>query len=266
MKYSLFGLVLLLAGTTAFAQSRIIRPAPIDVCKEYGGEYSTILPSPYSNEARRFKIKAAGTVSSETAREADYVEFRLMQDIYSVGADKTATVAFPKETPVFGVVTFRRSRHFPVVRGKLELQLEPLVNWNGERIELAIARHGPIRRSEAETKNDRKQRNDPCKKTDNPYQNCVAGRGNAQVSALVTALAGAGTAAVTSLSKEEETRFIAATAFFNVAKDLANLLNGTDVQVSKDEVFDLVLGTTSVCVLKKPPDGQEQKTPAAPKN
>jgi hypothetical protein len=67
------------------------------------------------------------------------------------------------------------------------------------------------------------------------------------VSVLVTAVAGAGPAAVGALAKEEETRFIAATALFNIAKDLGNLLNGTDVSVTKDEVLDLFFGTSMVC-------------------
>ena len=245
MKYFLASLLLLFATISVAAQSRLIRPETrLDVCKKYGGEYLSILGSPYPNEYRRFKLKAAGSINSGTSREADYVEFKLMEPVYV--ADNSKRVLFPKDTSVFGVVTRRRSRHFPVIRGKLELQLEPLINWNGERVEIAIARHGPLR--ESETLKERKRRNAPCKdKTDEPSENCVAGRGDAPVSAIVTGIAGAGPAAVSAIAKDEDTRFIAATAFFNVAKDLANLLNGTDVGINKDDIFDLVFDTKPVC-------------------
>lgn len=245
MKYLLASFVLLFATISVIAQSRIIRPEmSLDVCKTYGGEYLAILGSPYRNEYRRFKLKAAGSVNSGTAREADYIEFKLMEPVYV--ADNSKRVLFPKDTSVFGIVTRRRSRHFPAIRGKLELQLEPLLNWNGERVEIAIARHGPLRKSE--TSKERKRRNDPCKeKTDDPSENCVAGRGDAPVSAIVTGIAGAAPAAVSAIGKDEDTKFIAATAFFNVAKDLANLLMGTDVGISKDDIFDLVFDTKPVC-------------------
>ena len=69
--------------------------------------------------------------------------------------------------------------------------------------------------------------------------NCVAGRGNAEVGILVTAVAAGASAAVAALADEEETVLVAATGFFAVAKDVATLLAGTDVEIAKDEIFDL---------------------------
>src|SRR5262245_35785412 len=77
---------------------------------------------------RKFKIKTVTGVSSATAREADYVEFKTMEKIYS--DEPLPQVLFDKDTPIYGLVTLRKSRHFPLKRGKLELILEPLVNWN----------------------------------------------------------------------------------------------------------------------------------------
>ena len=69
----------------------------------------------------------------------------------------------------------------------------------------------------------------------------MAGRGNAEVSVVVTTVAGASGAAVSSVAKDDDTKFIAATSFFSIAKDLGNLLNGTDVGIAKDEIFNLEL-------------------------
>lgn len=90
--------------------------------------------------------------------------------------------------------------------------------------------------------------NDPCKAKKN---NCVAGRRNASVAPIVPAVAAAGAGAVAALAKEEETRFIAATSFFSIAKEVGNLLNGTDAEISKDEIFDLFVEPTSIC---EPPE------------
>lgn len=200
-----------------------------------------------------FKIKAANSVSSETARVADYVEFKTMEPIYS--DDDLPTILFDKDTSIYAVVTRRNHRHFPLVRGKLEIALEPLRTWDNKRIEMAIGRHGKLTETETglltqeETDKRNKGINKPCKVS--PY-NCVAGRGDAAVSVVVTAIAGASGAAVSSISKDDDTKFIAATSFFSIAKDLGNLLNGTDVGISKDEIFNLYLNPGSfVCPVPK---------------
>jgi hypothetical protein len=56
---------------------------------------------------------------------------------------------------------------------------------------------------------------------------------------LVPAIAAAASGVLTSAASDEDTEFIAATAFFSIAKELGNLLNGTGVEISKDEIFDL---------------------------
>jgi len=211
-------------------------------CQEYGGTRRTILKS----ADRRFKIKAVVGANSGTAREADYVEFKTMEKIYST--DNPPRVLFDKDTAIFGFVTHRKKRQFPFRRGQIELRLEPLINWNGERIELAVLRHGPFKDSDKP-----ERRNDPCKKTDQPGHNCIAGRGNAPVAPIITSVAGVATGTVAGFAKEEETRFIAATAFFSLAKELGNVLAGTDVEVAKDEIFDLVIETSSVCAFPEKP-------------
>lgn len=230
MKYLFLFLVIAVTNTNVSAQ--------LSGCKEYGGTPAKILKA-----ERRFKIKAVVGVSSATAREADYVEFKTMENIYST--DTPPVVLFAKDTPVFGVVTLRKARHFPLRRGKLELILEPLINWNGDEIHIAIARHGPVNNPDR-----RKRRNDPCKER---RENCIAGRGNAAVAPLVPAIAAAGAGAVTAIAKDDDTEFIAATAFFTIAKEIGNLLNGTDVEVSKDEIFDLIILTQQVCKMPEKP-------------
>ena len=207
-----------------------------DACTNDGGTQVRIL----NPHGRRFKIKTTVGVNSSTAREADYVEFQTMENIYAVAKDKPPQVLFEKGTPIYGVVTLRKSRHFPFKRGKLELILEPLVNWNGEKLDLIISRHGPVR-----TADKPKRRNDPCKETEGG--NCVAGRGNAEVAPLVPAVAVGGAAALAAIAEEEDTSFIAATAVFTIAKEIGNLLNGTDVGIAKDEIFDLALAPTQAC-------------------
>lgn len=205
-----------------------------------------------------FKIKAANSVSSATARVADYVEFRTMEPIYSDGP--YPAILFDKETPIYAVVTRRNHRHFPLVRGKLEIALEPLLTWDNKRIEMAIARHGKLTETETgsleqkEMDKRNKRINKPCKvdRENRVRDNCVAGRGNAEVSIVVTAVAGASGAAVSALAKDDDTKFIAATSFFSIAKDLGNVLNGTDVGIGKDEIFNLRLKPgSSFCAMPK---------------
>lgn len=230
-------LVLLLI---VFATGHTLAQTPTNNCTEFGGKSVPILQP----GTRKFKIKAVNGVSSKTAREADYVEFKTMEPIYSSG--NPPVVLFPKETPIYGLVTLRKSRHFPLRRGKLELQLERLVNWNGDEIEIAISRHGPL------VPIDRpKQRNDAC---ETPRKNCVKGRGNAEVGILVPAVAAAAGGALAALADEEETTLIAATALFSVAKELGNLLNGTDLEIAKDEIFDLTIEAKqqTVCAMPEP--------------
>src|ERR1044072_3640266 len=129
-------LILLL---TVFATGRALAQTPTansPNCTEYGGKSVPILQP----GTRKFKIKAVNGVSSKTAREADYVEFKTMEPIYSTG--NPPVVLFAKDTPIYGFVIFRKSRHFPIRKGKLELRLEPLINWNGDDIQIAISRHG----------------------------------------------------------------------------------------------------------------------------
>lgn len=225
-------------------------------CTEYGGKSVPILQP----GTRKFKIKAITGVSSKTAREADYVEFQTMEKIYAAG--NPPTLLFDKGTSIYGYVTLRKSRKFPFRRGKLELNLQQLVNWNGDKIDIAISRHGPLPR------NDRPdQRNDPCepKNPRTDKHNCVAGRGNAEVAILVPAVAAAAGGVVTAAADgdDDDTEFIAATAFFSIAKELGNLLNGTDVEIAKDEIFDLEFDAKqqTVCAL---PSADEAKKSGAP--
>jgi len=200
--------------------------------------------TPFTN--RPYKIKVVSGVSSETSRVADYVEFKTMEPIYS----SDGTQVFPKETAIFGVVTRRKHRSFPFMGGKIELRLEPLLTWDGQAVEIAIARKIPIGARTGQEKAE--GRNEPC---NGNRENCVAGRRNPSVAPAVAAAAGASGAAITAIAKDDETRFIAASAFFSLAKDLGNLLAGTDAVIAKDEVFDLYLMKNfTVCVLslKKP--------------
>lgn len=232
MKY-LFLLFLLVCSTlSTLAQTSDLN----DGCKQYGGKPTYVLKS----EKRLFKIKTIVGASSEKAREADYVEFTTMEPIYST--ENPPRVLFAKGTSIFGFVTHRKKRRFPLRRGQIELRLEPLINWNGDKIEMAILRHGPFKKHDKA-----ERRNDPCKRTDEPGHNCVAGRGNAPVSPVVTAVAGGASGVVAAIAKEEETRFIAATTFFSLARELGNVLSGADVEVAKDEIFDLIIETPSVC-------------------
>lgn len=227
-----------------------------------------------------FKIQAVNGVTSSTARAADYVEFKTMENIYSkwippvpaIPATRSSketpeipatppAVLFAKDTSIFGVVTRRKHRHFPFVGGKLELELEPLITWNRQEIQMGIARHGPIHnKAEAdESDKERKARNNPCKDIDPKTHRCVAGRRNASVSPVVAAAAGAGSGVVTAVAGDSKTRFIAATAFFSLAKDVGDLLNGSDAEIAKEEIFDLYITTPSVCKMPEPPKPKEEK-------
>lgn len=251
MKYLLLVLFLAFATFANAQQSGYYLPLPrvSNTCRD-GSKPVPILLKDY------FKIKVATGVSSETARAADYVEFKTMEPIYYWDKDYPV-ILFDKDTAIYAVVTRRNHRHFPLVGGKLEIALEPLLTWDNRRIEIAILRHGELTETDtgplSQKELDKRNRgvNKPCKANDH---NCVAGRGNASVSVVVTAIAGASGAAVSSIAKDDETKFIAATSFFSIAKDLGNLLNGTDVGIGKDEILNLhIKPGSAVCIMPKEP-------------
>lgn len=235
-------------STSAQPMARTTSAQPLAPCS-YGGNRVYILKN------HLFKIKALGGVSSSTARVADYVEFATMDDIYSYSTMTPPKIMFKKGTSIYGLVIRRKHRHFPVVGGKLELELQPMLNWDGEPIQLAIARHGPVVTPEKESLKDR-GRNDPCR-TDR--KNCVAGRQNASVAPVVPAIGAAGSGVVAARAKDDATRFIAASALFTIlSKDsVGDLLSGTDAQISKDEIFDMTVQSPPICEL--PPQPKEKE-------
>jgi hypothetical protein len=267
MKYLLLVSILMFA-TIACGQSPTAQPSPqpspspaVDPTNPCKDEKEILFRKPY-------KIKVVTGTSSATARVADYVEFNTMEPIYTM--EEFPQEAFPKNTSIYAVVTRRETRRFPLVRGKLEIALEPLLTWDNRKIEMGIARHPDLTPSEAglsekELARRNKRVSKPCQPYDPQRSNCVAGRGDAAVSAAVTAIAGGAGTAISFVPKNNDTTFIAATSFFQVAKDLGNLLAGTDVEISKDAIFDLVLlEHTKVCMIpKKGPENNNnnQRTP-----
>jgi hypothetical protein len=231
--------VLVFASISTFAQSRSpVTSGIIPPCSHPGSKKVHIfVRNPY-------KIKAMTTVSSERARVADYVEFQTMEKIYST--DDFPQLLFDSGTTIYGIVTWRKHRGFPFRRGHLEIALEPLFDWLGTPIQMGIRRHGQVREE-----NDEKRRNKPCEKALNG-RDCVAGRRDAKVAPIVPAVAAAGATAVGAFADDDDTRFIAATAFFSIAKEVGELLNGTDAEIRKDEIFDLYLNKDSfVCSVPK---------------
>jgi hypothetical protein len=255
VKYFFVLVILAFATLTASAQSRIYRPGQTQAdlpCRLGGNPKRILLRNPY-------KIKAMTLLDSATARVGDYVEFQTLESIYT-DADVPEEV-FPKNTSIFGVVTSRKHRHFPFVRGYVELKLDPLLTWDGREINMGIRRRGPTiltapelarltrEEQEAEIKKRRKNASKPCRVD---RENCVSGRRNAEVAPIVPAVAAAASAGVVALAKEEETGFIAATAFFSIAKEVGNLLNGTDAKIAASEIFDLYLDErSSYCSIPK---------------
>jgi hypothetical protein len=268
MKYLFVLTLLTVVSLDASAQSRIERPvqSPADrivQCRLGGQSVPILLRNP-------FKIKVVNGVDSGTARVADYVEFKTMESIYAIEDQKYPTEIFPKDTPIYAVVTTRKHRHFPFVGGRLEITLEPLVTWDGTEIQMAIARHPTLPLTEvenralsererwAEIRNREKNTNKPCRVE---RKNCVAARINAEVAPVVTAIAAASAGAVGAISKDDQTRFIAATAFFSIAKDLGNLLNGTDAKIAPNEILDLYIDRgSSFCKLPERPKSKPEPT------
>lgn len=238
--------LILSASLSSFAQSRIILPAPPRNAPVASCPFSKLKPVPILVR-NPYKIKAASVTSSENARVADYVEFQTMEDIYSM--EKYPKVLFKAGTTIFAIVTWRKHRGFPFRRGQLEIGLQPLVNWDGTEVQIGIRRHGMVRPEPDEAK----LRNKPCRKAVDGID-CVAGRRDAKVAPIVPAMAGAAATAVTALAKDDDdTRFIAATAFFSIAKEIGELLNGTDALIRQNEIFDLYIDPGSaVCRVPEP--------------
>lgn len=252
MKYFLLISVIVFGSANAFAQARILPPLtprinPRGTCPLKGSDRINILTR------KPFKIKAQSTVSSETARIADYVEFKTMEDIYS--AAEYPTVVFKESTSIFAVVTWRKHRRFPFRGGNIEIALKPLVGWDGTEVQMGIRRHGRVR------PDDKKRRVDPCDKALNK-KNCVAGRRDPKVAPVGGVIAGSSVAAVGAFAEDKDLRFFAATTLFSMAKDLADLLNGTDAEIKQNEIFDLYIDAGSfICSIpaKDKPEPTEIK-------
>ena len=104
MKYLFLASTVLLSAYNTLAQTTLKNP---DGCWEFGGRRVAIMKFP----GRRFKIKTVVGANSATAREADYVEFKTMEKIYSI--ENPPKVLFDKDTSIFGYVTHRKKRRFP---------------------------------------------------------------------------------------------------------------------------------------------------------
>ncbi len=240
MKYLLLISVIVFASANALAQARILPPIAPRIAPTTTCPWSNSTPVPILTR-NPFKIKAASTVSSENARVADYIEFQTMESIYS--KEIYPTELFKPGQSIFGIVTWRKHRSFPVRGGKIEIALKPLVNWDGTEIQMGIKRHGSVRPEP----NEAKRRSKPCDKALDPA-NCVAGRRNWKVSPVVGTIAGAaaGTVGVLADDDDDDLRFFAATTFFSMAKELAELLNGQDADIKQGEIFDLYIDRGSV--------------------
>jgi len=209
---------------------------------------------------RPFKIKLEKTVSSATARESDYVQFTTLEPIYSTRAvklgkntstaeDKCPFVLFDKGTSIFGVVTRRKHRRFPFRNGELEVQLDPLKNWDGNIIQVAIKRHEPP------------PRKDPPKTCKEGDSRCLAGRKNAPVAPVVPGIATAGSSVVAGVADDKTTRIIAVSGIFTLVGQggIAELLNGTDAALEAGEVFDLIIAP-GLTVIPTPKEPEKPKT------
>lgn len=249
MKYFLLISVFLFASANAIGQSRILPPltprvSPRGICpfESTGSKRLDIF------RRNPFKIKAQSAVSSETARVADYVEFKTMENIYSTEA--IPTVLIKEGTSIFAIITWRKHRRFPLRGGKIEIALQPLVGWDGTPVQIGIRRHNEVR------PNDEKRRVNPCDKALDK-NNCVAGRRDPKVAPVVAVVAGSAVAAVGAFAEDKDLRFFAATTLFSMAKDLADLLNGTDAEIKANEIFDLYIDENSyVCTIPE----KEKKT------
>jgi hypothetical protein len=238
MKHVLLVTFLLFCSVNVFAQSRIIGPQPARVLP-------APCPRPRSKQipiltVKPIKIKAESAVTSETARVGDYIEFKMMETIYS---DEEYPQELFKGQSIFAYVTRRKHRSFPLRKGHIEIALQPLLNWDGTEIQMGIRRHGPVRR------NDAKGRVQPCGQALD-RGNCVAGRRNWKVAPVVGTIAGAaaGAAGVWAGDDDDDDafKFFAITSFFTMAKELADLLNGTDAEIKQGEIFDLYIQHGSV--------------------
>lgn len=256
MKYLLLISVIVFASANALGQARILPPLTPRVPAPVACPWPGSNPVPILTR-NPFKIRAKSKVSSETARVADYIEFQTMEKIYS-------KLPFPKElfpvgTSIYAVVTWRKHRSFPFRGGKIEIALEPLVNWDGTQIQMGIRRRGTVRPEP----NEAKHRLKPCDKALNG-ENCVAGRRDPKVAPVVATIAGSAAGAVGAFADDDDDalKFFAATTFFSMAKELADLLNGTDAEIKENEIFDLYIDHGSVvCSLpeKPKPDPTEIK-------
>ncbi len=196
-----------------------------------------------------YKIKLAQTISSSTARVSDFVEFTTLEDIYSVKTDVCpARVLLAKGTSVFGVVTLGKHRHFPFVGGKLEVRLVAIKTWDGDKINVEISRYLPPNLHEDEELAKEGRRNS-CEEL---TVNCVRGRRNTVVAPLVPGTATVtGTAVTAVVARELTTKVILATTFLTLASqpNVGELLNGTDAQLSKDDVYNMeIIGPASATV------------------
>ncbi len=240
-------ILILISGITVLGQLAAEPPAPAPAPKPCAIEKFEIL------RTNPFKIKVEQVVSSSTARRDDYVLFTTMEDIYSVKEGNCKTrVLIPKGTSIYGRVSVRKHRHFPLVNGRLEIELLPIKVWDGTEVPVWVARHLPEELSRNWT--------DTCKSIKDSRRtgvNCIAGRRNAVVAPIVPAIAATGGGAVSLIAEDTTSKVLGATAFFTLAEKVGDLLNGTDAALGAGEILDMhIRGDRYVRI---PPPIKEEK-------
>ena len=202
-------------------QERLLGTASAGAPDPEGTMYKVPLPA-----NTRFIVSLDSDLSSANTKENDLVQFSVASDVYALYPNEAAAeklcVVIPKDTKIYGLVDFARSRYPFYIGGKAKLYvyLQSMQIRPGELISLDFAE--PIREHLAVSNQNRKDSLRDCKK--NEGRKCITGR-RAKLTFSPTIVAvGAGTAAT--LVKDDTTK---ALALLGLVQNLGNLSSVNDL-------------------------------------
>jgi hypothetical protein len=213
-----------------------------------------------------FQIEAVRDVSSGTAKEGDYVEFKVLENV-SVqrvvtkdGKQQLATTPLiAKDTVVLGVVTKSHHRRFPFRNGSLYVEVRYVKGVDGTPIPVLISRPLP---QPAKNKGVVKMATfdaDNIRQMAGEENSRIKGRKNATVAPLVPAVAIAGA----TYFKDKTARNVAVLTLFSQA-GVGELLNGTDAKITAGEIFDVVVDASKNIAIRVPKESDSAEAPTAP--
>ena len=183
-----------------------------------------------------FKVKLVRVTSSSTARNYDYVEFQVMENVLSpLSPDGPRKILIEKGAPAFGYVTQAKHRRFPFRGGKLKVILKEVKAVDGTPVSVYLSRFDPCTIPGVYPGLKCPAKLDCQNPKGKPFSSepCISGRRNATVAPVVPAVATGGAVLV----KDSTAKALAILTLLS-DKTIGDLLNGVDAALDGGDIFD----------------------------